>query len=178
MEVIEAYSEHGGGKQEPNKVVIHAMAEIVVIKKDLYLKKKDKTILAGKYSALEWLELLGLSAHFQLHPDGKFTKMRHTHDIAWHAKGFNINSVGIEVLVPGEWDYDGFIEQIKTDWVTPEQFDSLVEMTAGIMDYYRILSKDVFMHSRLSPNRKYDPGSGFKWEKFTLAVKQSRKLFG
>jgi len=147
MNVIKRYSGIGGGIQTPDTLVIHAMSEYI----------------NGMY-ADEFLSSMGLSAHFLLKPNGEFIKLRKTTEVAWHAKGFNTNSIGIEVLVEGSHTYDTFLEKIKTDWVKPEQYKALIEMSNGIIEHYDI--ENVVRHSDLSPERKKDPGDGFKWQYF------------
>ena len=147
MDVIKRYSGIGGGIQTPDTLVIHAMSEYI----------------NGMY-ADEFLSSVGLSAHFLLKPNGEFIKLRKTTEVAWHAKGFNTNSIGIEVLVEGSHTYDTFLEKIKTDWVKPEQYKALIEMSNGIIEHYDI--EKVVRHSDLSPERKKDPGDGFKWQYF------------
>ena len=149
MKVVKRYSGIGGGTQTPTKLIIHAMSEI----------------LGGKH-AEEFLKDVGLSAHFLLCPDGSFIKLRKTTEKAWHAKGFNTNSVGIEILAEGDHTYETFLEKIKTDYVTDAQKEALVEMSNGIIEYFDIAHEDVLRHSDVSPERKYDPGTGFDWEDF------------
>jgi len=155
--------EAGGGAQRPELLVIHAMGENIRITEP-YKTSRGVVIPPGEYPAHEWLKLLGISAHYLLHPDGHFTKCRHTDLIAWHAKDFNTNSVGIEVLVEGVYTYEEFLEQIKTDWVKPAQYSSLLELGSEIYNWWEM--KDLKRHSDLSPGRKYDPGTGFKWDWF------------
>lgn len=162
MEVIKRYTGIGGGIHLPDTLVIHAMAETIQL--DREIEVRGKVIEVGNYSAHEWLVLLGLSCHFLLHPDGSFTKQRSTKEMCWHAKGFNDGSIGIEVLVSGSHNYDSFVEEIKTDYVTDAQFNSLVEMSNGIIEYFGI--ENIVRHSDLSPDRKVDPGNGFKWDEF------------
>lgn len=147
MKVLKRYSEIGGGVQTPNRLIIHSMSEYI----------------NGMY-ADEFLKSVGLSAHFLLCPDGSFIKLRSTHEMCWHAKGHNTNTIGIEVLVEGEHTYETFLEKIKTDWVKPEQMDALIEMSKGIMEYYEF--DEVVRHSDIDSPRKKDPGSGFDWEYF------------
>jgi N-acetyl-anhydromuramyl-L-alanine amidase AmpD len=149
MKVIKKYSEFGGGTQTPNRLIIHSMSEFI----------------NGLY-ADEFLESIGLSAHFLLCPDGSFIKTKKTTLKAWHAKGHNTNTIGIEILAEGEHTYDTFLEKIKTDYVTEAQKEALVEMSNGIIEYYDIPHDKVLRHSDISPDRKYDPGSGFDWEDF------------
>ena len=160
MVIKEIYTGIGGGIQTPTLLLIHAMGERIVVEKSF--KLKNRTIDKGIYHAHDWLVLLGLSAHFLQNPDGSFIKQAPTNKICYHAKGFNSNSVGIEVLVEGEYTYETFKEKIKTDWVTQSQYDTLVDLSNDIIDYWNI--KEVKRHSDVSPERKVDPGSGFDWE--------------
>ena len=149
MDVIKKYSGIGGGVQTPTKLIIHSMSEII----------------SGMH-AEEFLRSVGLSAHFLLCPDGSFIKVRKTTEMAWHAKGNNLNSVGIEVLVEGEHTYDTFLEKIKTDFVTKEQMNALIDMSNGIIEYFDISHDNVLRHSDTDPDRKFDPGTGFDWKYF------------
>tara|TARA_X000001382_G_scaffold8122_2_gene5893 strand:+ start:3461 stop:3970 length:510 start_codon:yes stop_codon:yes gene_type:complete len=161
MKVKEIYTGIGGGDQWPTMLIIHSMAEKIKLDKNLKLKN-GKVIYKGIYEAHEWLQLLGLSCHFLLYPDGSFVKQRSTKKVCWHARGFNAHSVGIEVLLKGTWNYEEFIEEIKTDWVTDVQYRELVKMSKGIIKFFKI--DKVKRHSDLSPERKKDPGIGFKWD--------------
>ena len=163
MSVDELYTGIGGGDQDPNLLVIHSMGEYIVT------DGSYKDIPAGTYHAHEWLQKDGTSAHFLLRPDGSFIKQRSTKKVCWHARGFNQDSVGIEVLVPGEYNYGTFLKAIKEDWVTNAQYASLIEMSQGIIDFFSI--HKVARHSDLSPDRKFDPGAGFKWQYFLENLK-------
>ena len=149
MNVIKRYSGIGGGIQNPDKLIIHSMSEYI----------------NGMY-ADEFLTSVRLSAHFLLKPNGEFIKLRKTHEIAYHAKGHNTNTIGIEVLVEGEHTYQSFLDKIKTDWVKPEQMEALIEMSNGIIEYYDMDKENVLRHSDIDPQRKKDPGQGFDWEYF------------
>jgi N-acetyl-anhydromuramyl-L-alanine amidase AmpD len=165
MNVIKRYTNIGGGIQTPSLLVIHAMAEF--IKLDESIQVRGKTIKAGIYPAHDWLQELGLSAHFLIEPNGDIIKQRSTKEVCWHAKGYNTDSVGIEVLVSGVHDYASFKEAIKTDWVKPDQFESTIEIANDIVTWFDIdKGNKVVRHSDLSPGRKVDPGSGFKWDEF------------
>lgn len=164
MNVIKRYTGIGGNIQTPDKLIIHCMAEFIEV--DQPLNIRDTAIPTGKYSAHEWLQMLGLSAHFLIEPNGDVIKQRGTKEICWHARGFNTGSVGIEVLVEGVWNYSTFKERIKEDWVTPEQYNTTIELSDDIIEYFDIDHKDVLRHSDISPGRKIDPGSGFRWDWF------------
>ena len=137
----------GGGKQKAKKVIIHSMAEFIE---------------AGEHDFSAWglLYSLGLSAHYLVTPTGVVIQCRDDDETAWHARGYNTNSIGIEVLVAGEHTYETFIERIKTPWVYGEQYTALV----GLCKRFEGLS--FVRHSDVSPGRKFDPGEGFQWETF------------
>ena len=148
--IIERHLIHGGGKQTPNRIVVHCMAEQV-----LY---ENKTL-----PAWELLDFLKLSAHILIHPDGTRIRCRADDEMAWHAKGFNTDSLGVEVLVPDVNNMDELQRKTKTDWVGKEQMDSLVQQVMIWKKTYPIEKID--RHSDLDPARKwFDPGEGFRWD--------------
>ena len=148
MKVIKRYSGIGGGKQNPDRIIIHSMSE--------KFNHEGKELYAD-----EFLQSIRLSAHFLLCPNGDFIKLRKTHEVCWHAYKHNTNTIGIEVLVEGVHDYASFIQDIKTDWVTPVQMEELIGMVNGICEYYDISKHSVVRHSDIDPDRKVDPGAGF-----------------
>jgi len=147
MKVIKRYSGIGGGVQLPTRLIIHSMSEII----------DDK-------HASAFLQGVKLSAHFLIEVNGDVMKLRKTHEVAWHARSHNTNSIGIEVLVKGEHTYQSFLDDIQTDWVFHEQYDSLIELSKNIQEYYDISKEDVVRHSDIDPGRKFDPGTGFDWD--------------
>jgi AmpD protein len=147
MDVIKKYTKKGGGTHTPNKLIIHSMSEYI-----------------NGLHASDFLESIGLSAHFLIDHEGQVFKTRKTTLKAWHAKNFNTNSVGIELLVQGEHDYNSFLDKIKTDYCTDEQMKALVQLSNGIVEYYNIDQSNVLRHSDIDPERKLDPGAGFDWD--------------
>lgn len=165
MNVIKRYTNIGGGTQTPSLLVIHAMAEHIRVDKGF--EHKGGVIHAGVYTAHEWLQKLGLSAHYLIEPNGDIIKQRSTKQMCWHAKNYNNGSVGIEVLVEGTHDYTSFVKVIKTDWVKAEQYQALVEISNDVVTWFDIDKvENVVRHSDISPGRKVDPGEGFKWDYF------------
>jgi len=124
----------------PHEIIIHAMGEYI----------NDK---AAKF-APNFLEEYGLSAHALIVPNGDVMICRQTDECAHHALGHNIDSLGVEFLVHGLHDYGSFLEAIKTDWVTPEQYAAGIELVSTWRKGFNI------------KGRKVDPGAGFKWEYF------------
>lgn len=153
MNLVNIPSKHGGGKHLPTKVVIHSMAEFIE---------------AGEidYYAKDLLDLMGLSAHYLVTPSGVIIQCRNDDQVGWHAKGHNLHSIGVEVLVAGVHTYETFIERIKTPYIYGDQYTALIELcktTFKGLEFVR--------HSDISPGRKFDPGDGLDWKTFLNDVK-------
>lgn len=138
---------YGPGSQEPPELlVIHAMAEFIDYNGEIL-------------SAFDLLTRLRLSAHKLAYPSGVIQTTRHDLQGAWHAKGFNTKSLGIEVLVPGVHDYNSFLKAMQEDWVGETQYQAVLADCQEWMKLWPI--KRVETHHNLDPTRKYDPGPGF-----------------
>jgi len=137
--------------QEPDTLVIHAIGQRIKIREPAV-------------ASIPFLNESRLSAHLVIAVNGDKFQCREFNKIAWHAKGFNKNSIGIETEVEGDHDYGSFGKAIKTDWVNEAQYESLLEASKEILTLYPI--KKVARHSDLDPSRKVDPGDGFPWQRF------------
>ena len=146
----------GAKHQEPNRVVVHAMGE--------YIKYKGKV-----FHAADFLREIGLSAHILSCPSGDIIRCREDTQGAYHAAGFNKDSLSIEFLVPGEHDYKSFSEMIKEPYLTSFQYEAGMQFVRDewfIKRGVRLMDR----HSDVSPERKIDPGEGFPWEQFKREV--------
>ena len=153
MKIIQSPSENGGTSIFfPRMVVVHSMGEFLLDPHPIH--------------ATDFLEKIGLSAHALVDSKGNTYLCRDDDQMAYHAKGYNKTALGIEFLVEGHHTYASFLEAIKADWVTSEQFDAGVEAVKIWCRAYDIPREKVVRHSDISPGRKVDPGTGFKWEKF------------
>lgn len=150
MKIAYKPSPNGFNSNTPKIGVIHAMGEMI-----------DTDGI--DYHASEWLEKLGLSAHYLVTPTGIIIKTRENTQGGFHAKGFNTDSIGIELLVSGLHNYATLLEAIRTNYVTDRQYAALIELCRGLNKEHGLTWK---RHSDLSPERKFDPGSGFDWGKF------------
>ncbi len=137
----------GAAVQVPDQIIIHAMSEYI-----------------GGVHAVDFLKNIGLSAHAFVTPDGKIIRSRHDHQGAYHAKGYNTNSLGVEFLVEGDHTYYKFLDAIQKTYLTNIQY------RAGVFLIKRWLSKfniaQISTHRYLSPVRKFDPGPGFPLKAF------------
>lgn len=142
----------GGGYNSPKTIVIHAMAEMVGPVDGVY------------YFATDWLKRKKLSAHRFITPSGIVIAGHPDDRIAWHAKGYNTDTLGVEFLVPGVFLYDSFKKEIQEQYITGAQYLSGVGVVRELIRKYSI--RDVVQHSAIDPHRKVDPGTGFPWRKF------------
>ena len=156
MKTLAHHLPHGGGHQYPNRVVVHSMAEFPL--------DEHGTM----YYAPDLLDHLRLSVHAMVTPTGDIIRCRHDDEVAHHAAGFNLNSLGVEFLVHGEYDYVGYLAAIKTDWVTTAQYQAGIELVRNWYHHHDIQRID--RHSDLSPGRKFDPGPGFNWDWFLSEI--------
>lgn len=155
MEVYYKTLDHGSRGNDPKLIVVHAMGEYILDPDPIH--------------APDFLDKLGYSAHVLVSPNGDIFVCRETDEGAYHARGFNTNSLGIEFLVPGEHNYGSFLAAIKTDWLKHEQLESGATVVRTWMADYGIT--EVVRHSDISPGRKVDPGTGFPWRTFLDLIK-------
>lgn len=152
---------HGGGgafSQPPDMVVIHCMAE--------YLEMGERDLHAH-----EFLEQNGLSAHRLITPSGVEIVCKDLNQIAYHARGFNSHSIGVEFLVPGVHNYSTFVEAIEKPYISDAQLDCGAYAVAAILEELKLTTDCFRRHSELSPGRKKDPGTGFPWDTFVDLVR-------
>lgn len=115
--------------------------------------------------------LLGLqvSAHFLIRRNGERVQYVSCNDRAWHAgvsrygerDNCNDFSIGIE------------LEGTDTEPYTPEQYQSLIELTQALLVEYPLLSIErIVGHCDIAPMRKTDPGQSFDWEGYLGKLKE------
>lgn len=154
MIISEVRTTHAGQQRRAghriDTIVVHSMAEII----DFDGKVRH---------ASSFMETMGLSCHYMISPKGEIIQCADPHKrTTYHAKGHNMHTIGIEVLVPGVRKYSNFVSKIKTDWTTMAQIDATVELIKWCFENFPIAK--CVRHSTLSPRRKIDPGLGFPWE--------------
>lgn len=150
MTKVISHLEHGANYQEPEIIVIHAMGEFIGGN-------------GWENHAVQFLDSIRLSAHSLVAPDGTNFRCREDNEGAYHAKGYNINSLGMEFLVKGVHNYGSFLETIKTPYVTEEEYQTGLAQIKEWLSLWPI--KKIETHSSLSPERKVDPGTGFPMER-------------
>ncbi len=150
MNVIEYPLAAGLKINFPKRIIVHSMGE--------YIKGADGVTRHAK----EHLAFEKFSAHVLACNFGVLIRCRRDDQGAAHARGYNSNSLGIEALVPGVHDYESFLEAIKKDWVSAEQYESILAQCQEWCGIWPIESID--RHSDIDPGRKKDPGAGFPWE--------------
>lgn len=155
MKVENRYSPYGTSYNTPDTIIVHAMGEYVFNGNDIVY-------------APDFLLRQGLSAHALITPDGTVYRCRKDDQSAYHAKGFNTNSLGVEIMVLGRYDHTSLKREMENKYIKPEQYEALVEQCKEWLKLHKI--KNIFRHSDVSPGRKYDPGNGFPWEQFLTDI--------
>ena len=84
-----------------------------------------------------------VSAHYVIDRNGDIFQMVPDSEAAWHCKGANANTIGIEHV--GQ----------KTDAIAPEQKSSSVQLIKWLMEQYNVNPGNIFGHD-FTPNRKTD----------------------
>jgi len=107
---------------------------------------------------------LEVSAHVLIKRDGSVIQFVPFDKRAWHAgescyqgnERCNDYSIGIE------------LEGTDTDPFENRQYETLVELVKALCEYYpSITTQRIAGHSEIAPGRKFDPGSGFDWNKLS-----------
>ena len=127
--------------------------------KDFFLNKLN----TSEHSYFKGISDLKVSSHLFIKRNGEIVQFVPFNKRAWHAgessyKGINdCNnfSIGIEL--------EGNVEDCYTD----NQYESLINVTNTILNYYPNIDKTrIIGHSEIAPNRKTDPGKNFEWDKY------------
>lgn len=155
MQIVSRLNHIGGGAQIPHRIITHCVAEFV----------DDGTQIQW---APDFETRIGLSAHYYVTPSGVIIQQREDHLMAWHAKGHNENTIGIEWMVPGIHDYESFLQTIKQKWVGEGQFNAGVALYKRLSVLHNIEANQ--RHSDVDPQRKKDPGAGFPWDQLLYVV--------
>lgn len=105
-----------------------------------------------------------ISIHYVIGRDGRVVAMVPESQIAWHVRGHNRDSIGIELVNDG----DGLDE-----YTTP-QIDALIDLLSGLLVRHRLSVDAIKTHDELDNSnircngvvikRKQDPGRAFPLE--------------
>ena len=98
-----------------------------------------------------------VGCHYMVSRDGEIIDGRPVFKVGAHVKGFNSDSIGIDIL--GNLDLEE---------VTPVQFQALVSLVKGLMRKYDV--KIVKGHNEFSGVVKTCPGLKFDMDKFRAAL--------
>ncbi len=174
MNIIDIPNGAHGPRREEGQIEIlvwHAIGEWVV----------DSTNAGGKgkgyvWHCTDWLRAIGRSTHGFALPDGRIVREVDSWYAAWHAKGWNMRSVGLEYVLPGVWPYARFVEAMKVGHpraiYTGSQLRAGAEWTRARMLEHgvELLPDNITTHHDLAPTLKWDPGVPFPFEEVRTMV--------
>ncbi|WPL16417.1 N-acetylmuramoyl-L-alanine amidase AmiD precursor [Thiorhodovibrio winogradskyi] len=113
-----------------------------------------------------------ISIHYVIGRDGRVVSMVPESQVAWHVRGHNQDSIGIELVNDG----DG------VDPFPPAQIDRLVELLRGLLERHRLDGDAIKSHAELDDStivckgvaikRKQDPGAAFPWERVLAELRR------
>lgn len=161
--MINRPSPFGAAQQTPRRIILHAMA--------YQLDYEGRRMYAASF-----LERVRLSAHVLVAPDGTIIRCRDDLQGAWHAKGHNTDTLGMEILVPDAYNLTELKARTATPgWMSPAQFDAVVNQCRYWLRTHDI--QRIERHSDVDPERRwFDPGKGFPWDEFLERVGQVKEL--
>ncbi|MFI6499751.1 N-acetylmuramoyl-L-alanine amidase [Nonomuraea typhae] len=104
-----------------------------------------------------------VSAHYVVRSsDGQITQTVREKDIAWHVRGANTNTIGIE--------HEGWVD--NASWFTDQMYRASAALTRNIADRYGIpkTRANILAHSEMPGNDHTDPGPHWDWAKYMSYV--------
>lgn len=142
------------------------------------------------YDAPKALQKIGVSVHAMIRPEGTLIRCVPEQDEAYHAgksrfvptgeEWLNKDWLGCEFLVAGVTSWKPFVAKIqRPDAYTAAQYDAGGYLYADWMVRYGIPRAHIVGHETVSgpdvrSDPKPDPGAGFDWDAFWVAVDRWR----
>jgi N-acetyl-anhydromuramyl-L-alanine amidase AmpD len=144
----------------PEGIIVHSMADRI-------------TWDGYNHAAEDFLDEIGLSAHSLISVNGDNIRMRGDNELAYHAKQYNSQALGIEFRVPGVISYADFLEKIKTPYLSEAAYWAGLEQ---ILTWFATIPslKWIRPHEDLDSG-KFDPGAGFPWEQMMDDLRMEAK---
>ena len=144
-------------EQMVTTLVVHAMGEWIVDDEGQF------------HHATDWLDRLRLSVHAFILPDGRIVQtLDPKHFVAFHAKSVNNISAGAEFLIAGPQSYHDLLERMR-DTTRPPYTEAQYRSGGYLYGRWaRTLGLPwaaVQGHEAIDPDRKYDPGPSFSWDR-------------
>lgn len=153
---------HGRRRDVVDGIVLHGIGEWVLSNGD-YIH------------CTNLLQALGLSAHAIALPDGRIVRQVDTWYVAWHCKGHNTRTAGIEFALAGTWDHDAFEDAMqgrRHAAYTDAQLDVGAAWCRARSVEHEFPVSNVRTHAQLDPGRKFDPGVPFPLERFLRQLRE------
>ena len=116
-------------------------------------------------STIDWFRdpTSEVSSHYLVDTDGSITQFVLEKDIAYHAKGFNSNSIGIEHVG---------LYQTNPVWATKKMYIESAKLVRYITQKYGLTRNrtTIVGHDDIDYPRKVDPGQYWNWDYYMQCV--------
>ncbi|NMB01054.1 MAG: hypothetical protein GX971_05965 [Firmicutes bacterium] len=165
------------GEADIQYIMLHAISDAALNPTNPFRMERIRAIFAD----------YGVEAHYVIDREGQIFRFVADHNIARHAgngswngdprltNNMNRYSIGIELLGIGTKaemaDVVGLVAnaRIKSEdrGYTPEQYLSLNILLYQLRSKYGVPPENILSHHAYDPNRKWDPGQLFQWEKIS-----------
>jgi len=166
--------------ESPHRTVVGRRIDVVVIHTMETSERHGAALACAQWFASEASKV---SAHYCVDAD-EIVQCVRDEDVAWHARGGNTNSIGIELA--------GFAAQRADEWddaYSRSVVARAAELTAEICERYaipfrRLRAADLVGHHRgicghadvsaaFGKSDHWDPGTGFPWTRFLRLARRS-----
>lgn len=172
--MIKIPNEKHGRRREASDIdllIIHSHAEWVIDTQDDGGKGRGFV-----WHCTDWLRAIGLSCHAWCLPDGRIVREVDSWNIAYHARGFNDRSIGMEFVVAGVLSYAEFLNAMDqppdAGLYSDAQYESGAGWYAARIREHGLSVSQIDTHMGIDPERKHDPGRAFDLPRFLQMVRE------
>lgn len=171
--------------ESPNRTVVGRRIDVVVIHTMESAERPGAALACARWFAND---ASAVSAHYCVDAD-EIVQCVREEDVAWHARGGNTNSIGIELAGfaaqrPGEWDdaYSRAVLERAADLTAEVCLRHDIPLrrlrAADLVARHRGLCGHADVSAAFGKSDHWDPGPGFPWRRFLRLARGSGVVEG